>query len=115
MRWVCNGFLFQDRNGEEQGNKEVAGSKQAQGSGSGIMKQWSSLLQDAVDAEHLHEFKKDPGLFMEEKSLRGYQGHGSQSWLRKSPRHMARDRNSLLGSAGSLTFIHAVSEVPEAS
>jgi len=50
----------------------VAGSKQAQGSGSGIMKQWNFLLQDAVDAEHLHEFKKHPGLFMEEKSIRGY-------------------------------------------
>lgn len=50
----------------------MSGSKQAQGNGSGIMKQWNSSLQDAVDAEHLHEFKKHPGLFMEEIPIRGY-------------------------------------------
>lgn len=53
------------------------------------MKQWNSSLQDVVDAEHLHEFKKHPGLFMEEESIRGYWGHRSQRWLRKSCRHIA--------------------------
>lgn len=36
------------------------------------MKHWNSLLQDAGEAEHLHEFKKQLSLFMEEKSLTAY-------------------------------------------
>lgn len=45
------------------------------------------MLQDAADAEHLHEFKKHLGLLMEETSTAGCWGRRSQRRLRKSPGH----------------------------
>lgn len=86
-REARNARLFQARSTEEQQSKEVVSSKPARGGGSCPRKRRNSSLQDAADAEHLHEFKKHLGLLMEETSTAGCWGRRSQCRLRKSPGH----------------------------